>query len=62
MKHRPVGIGVQGLVDAFIKMHLPFDSHEARYRNRHPRVRRAELRYRHRYRHRYRYRCRCSCR
>lgn len=24
MKHRPIGIGVQGLADAFLKMHLPF--------------------------------------
>jgi ribonucleoside-diphosphate reductase alpha subunit len=33
MKHRPVGIGVQGLADAFIKMRLPFDSLAARQLN-----------------------------
>ena len=26
MKHRPIGLGVQGLADAFIHMRLPFDS------------------------------------
>ena len=34
MRHRPVGIGVQGLADAFIKMRFPFDSAEARKLNR----------------------------
>ncbi len=34
MKHRPVGIGVQGLADAFIMMRFPFDSVEARKLNR----------------------------
>lgn len=34
MRHRPVGIGVQGLADAFIKMRFPFDSEEARVLNR----------------------------
>lgn len=29
MKHRPIGIGVQGLADLFIKIRLPFDSEEA---------------------------------
>jgi len=29
MRHRPIGIGVQGLADAFILMRLPFDSPEA---------------------------------
>jgi len=29
MRHRPIGIGVQGLADAFILMRLPFDSEEA---------------------------------
>lgn len=29
MRHRPIGIGVQGLADAFIKMRMPFDSPEA---------------------------------
>ena len=34
MRHRPIGIGVQGLADAFIMMRLPFDSKEALYLNR----------------------------
>ena len=25
MKHRPIGIGVQGLADAFCKMKIPFE-------------------------------------
>ncbi len=29
LRHRPIGIGVQGLADAFILMRFPFDSHEA---------------------------------
>lgn len=29
-RHRPVGLGVQGLADAFILMDMPFDSPEAR--------------------------------
>ena len=29
MRHRPVGLGVQGLADTFILMNLPFDSPEA---------------------------------
>ena len=33
MRHRPVGIGVQGLADAFIKMRMPFDGKEARKLN-----------------------------
>lgn len=33
LKHRPIGIGVQGLADAFFKMHLVFDSHQARILN-----------------------------
>ena len=32
-RHRPIGIGVQGLADAFIKMGHPFDSEEARKLN-----------------------------
>lgn len=32
-RHRPIGIGVQGLADAFIKMRLPFDSEGARKLN-----------------------------
>ncbi len=34
MRHRPVGIGVQGLADAFIQMRYPFDSDEARQLNK----------------------------
>lgn len=34
MRHRPIGIGVQGLADAFIQMRFPFDSEEARMLNR----------------------------
>lgn len=29
MRHRPIGIGVQGLADVYMKMRLPFDSHLA---------------------------------
>jgi ribonucleoside-diphosphate reductase alpha subunit len=29
MKHRPIGVGVQGLADAFAKMRFPFESPEA---------------------------------
>ena len=32
-RHRPIGIGVQGLADAFIMMRYPFDSPEARKLN-----------------------------
>lgn len=35
MRHRPIGIGVQGLADAFILMRYPFDSKEARTLNKH---------------------------
>jgi len=34
MKHRPIGIGVQGLADAFILLRMPFDSEEARGLNK----------------------------
>jgi len=34
MRHRPIGIGVQGLADAFILMRYAFDSPEARQLNR----------------------------
>ena len=34
MRHRPIGIGVQGLADAFIQMRMPFDSPEAQQLNR----------------------------
>mmetsp|Transcript_53216 Transcript_53216/g.156754 ORF Transcript_53216/g.156754 Transcript_53216/m.156754 type:complete len:806 (-) Transcript_53216:243-2660(-) len=33
MKHRPIGLGVQGLADAFLMMRLPFESDEARTLN-----------------------------
>ncbi|MFN8280614.1 MAG: ribonucleoside-diphosphate reductase subunit alpha [Saprospiraceae bacterium] len=33
-RHRPIGIGVQGLADAFILMRMPFDSNEARKLNK----------------------------
>jgi len=34
-KHRPIGIGVQGLADALALMHLPFESKEALETDRH---------------------------
>jgi ribonucleoside-diphosphate reductase alpha chain len=34
MRHRPIGIGVQGLADAFILMRFPFESDEAKKLNR----------------------------
>ena len=34
MRHRPIGIGVQGLADAFILMRFPFESEEAQRLNR----------------------------
>jgi len=34
MRHRPIGIGVQGLADAFIMMRFPFDSAEAKTLNK----------------------------
>jgi ribonucleoside-diphosphate reductase alpha chain len=34
MRHRPIGLGVQGLADAFILMRFPFDSDEARQLNK----------------------------
>lgn len=33
MRHRPIGLGVQGLADAFMILRLPFDSPEARQLN-----------------------------
>lgn len=33
LKHRPIGIGIQGLADAFILMCLPYDSEEAKLLN-----------------------------
>jgi ribonucleoside-diphosphate reductase alpha chain len=34
MLHRPIGCGIQGLSDVFIKMRLPFDSDEAKKLNK----------------------------
>ncbi len=34
IRHRPIGLGVQGLADAFILMRFPFESEEARTLNR----------------------------
>jgi ribonucleoside-diphosphate reductase alpha subunit len=34
MRHRPIGLGVQGLADVFIKMRLPFESEAARQLNK----------------------------
>jgi len=34
MRHRPVGLGVQGLADTFIKLRLPFTSEEAKSLNK----------------------------
>jgi len=34
LRHRPVGLGVQGLADAFIKLRLPFESAEAQKLNK----------------------------
>jgi ribonucleoside-diphosphate reductase alpha chain len=34
MRHRPIGIGVQGLADAFVLLRYPFESEEARKLNR----------------------------
>lgn len=33
MRHRPIGIGVQGLADAFMTLRMPFESEEARRLN-----------------------------
>lgn len=33
MRHRPIGIGVQGLADTFIKLRMPFDGEEAQRLN-----------------------------
>lgn len=34
MKHRPIGIGVQGLADVFVKLRYPFESQEAKALNK----------------------------
>lgn len=33
LRHRPIGIGVQGLADAFVKMRISFESEEAQIVN-----------------------------
>lgn len=33
MRHRPIGIGVQGLADTFMALHMPFDSEAAKILN-----------------------------
>ena len=35
MRHRPIGIGVQGLADVFFQMNLPFASDKAKLLNKH---------------------------
>eukprot|EP00092_Neocalanus_flemingeri_P039187 GFUD01042650.1.p1 GENE.GFUD01042650.1~~GFUD01042650.1.p1 ORF type:complete len:814 (+),score=212.28 GFUD01042650.1:563-3004(+) len=35
MRHRPIGIGIQGLADAYILMRFPFESDEASMLNKH---------------------------
>lgn len=34
IKHRPIGVGLQGLADVFFKLKLPFDSEEAKELNK----------------------------
>ena len=34
LRHRPIGIGVQGLADVFIKLRMPFESDEAKKLNK----------------------------
>ncbi|MEL6412861.1 MAG: ribonucleoside-diphosphate reductase subunit alpha, partial [Bacteroidota bacterium] len=34
LRHRPIGIGVQGLADTFLQLRMPFDSFEARGLNK----------------------------
>ncbi len=34
LRHRPIGLGIQGLADAFIMLGMPFDSPDARQLNR----------------------------
>ena len=33
MRHRPIGVGVQGLADAFLALRMPFDSPQAKHLN-----------------------------
>ena len=35
LKHRPIGIGVQGLADAFVLLNIPFHSEQAKEINKH---------------------------
>ena len=34
LRHRPIGLGVQGLADTFVKLRMPFDSDEAKTLNK----------------------------
>ncbi len=34
LRHRPIGLGIQGLADAFLMLRMPFESEEARKLNR----------------------------
>jgi len=34
MRHRPIGLGVQGLADVFILLRMPFESAEAKQLNK----------------------------
>jgi ribonucleoside-diphosphate reductase alpha chain len=34
LRHRPIGLGVQGLADTFVKLRMPYDSDEAKRLNR----------------------------
>jgi ribonucleoside-diphosphate reductase alpha chain len=34
LRHRPIGLGVQGLADAFIQLRMPFESEEAKQLNK----------------------------
>ena len=34
MKHRPIGLGIQGLADTFAILNIPFHSNEARQLNK----------------------------
>lgn len=34
LRHRPIGLGVQGLADTFVMLRMPFESHEAKQLNK----------------------------
>jgi ribonucleoside-diphosphate reductase alpha chain len=34
LRHRPIGLGVQGLADTFIQLRMPFESDEAKQLNK----------------------------